>query len=112
MKKLILSCLLVAAAGLAQAQVMVNGVNINDLGIHYVEIYGATGLNSVRINFGQSNTKVWLNFDPLTDSEGEPFRNTIAALNYLHKNGWELVLPASQWGDDEVYAYLLRRREE
>jgi hypothetical protein len=112
MKKLIFCCLLVAAAGLAQAQVIVNGVNINDLDIHYIEIYGATGLNSVRINYGQSNTSVWIQFDPLTDAEGQPFRNTISALNFLHKNGWELVLPANQWGDDEVNTYLLRRREE
>lgn len=112
MKKLIFCCLLLGAAGLAQAQVMVNGVNINDLDIHYIEIYGATGLNNVRINYGQSNTTAWFNFDPLPDPEGKPFRNTISALNFLHKNGWELVLPASQWGNDEVSTYLLKRREE
>ncbi|MFZ2898788.1 MAG: hypothetical protein WA004_09215 [Saprospiraceae bacterium] len=113
MKKLIFCCLLITAAGLSQAQVMVNGVNINDLGIHYIEIYGANGIGgNVRINYGQRNTNIWINFDPLTDPEGQPFRNTISALNYLHKNGWELVLPASQWGDEEVNTYLLRKREE
>lgn len=112
MKKLWFLGLFISFSFLTHGQVIVNGVNINDLDIQYIEMHAPVGLGGqVRINYGQVNSNLWTNFDPLTDPAGAPFRNTIAALNFLYQNGWDLVPPVTRWGQDEVSTYLLRKKE-
>ncbi|MBK6903763.1 MAG: hypothetical protein IPH04_13410 [Saprospirales bacterium] len=113
MKKLVLSAILLAAATFSYAQVMVNGVDINKLDIQYIEIYAASGLGaSVRINYGQATTNIMTFFDPFIDPrDSKPFRNSVAALNYLYQNGWELMAPSIRSGDEEQPSYMLHRRE-
>lgn len=113
MKHLLLTGFFLAIACLSYSQVMVDSVDINKLDIQYIELYAASSLGtSVRINYGQSDTKLMTFFDPLIDpTTQKPFRNTIAALNFLYRNGWELVLPSFAMGDGEHPTYMLQRRE-
>ncbi|MBK7335947.1 MAG: hypothetical protein IPJ00_07180 [Saprospirales bacterium] len=51
-------------------------------------------------------------FDPFIDPrDSKPFRNSVAALNYLYQNGWELMAPSIRSGDEEQPSYMLHRRE-
>jgi len=113
MKHLLLACFFLGFAWSANTQVMVDSVDINKLDIQYIELYAASGIgSSVRINYGQADNKIMIYFDPLIDPQTEkPFRNTIAALNFLYRNGWELVLPSFRSGDEEQPTYMLQRRE-
>ena len=113
MKKLIFLGFFLAMAICSRSQVMVNEVDINKLDIQYIEIYAASGIGgSVRINFGQTTSNLMSFFDPLVDpKDGKPFRNTIAALNFLYQNGWELVVPSIRSGDETAPSFLLQRRK-
>ena len=114
MKKLLLSAFfLLAITSFSRSQVMVDSVDINKLNIQYIEIYSASSIGgSVRINYGQTDSGLTFNFDALVDPEsGKPFRNNIAALNFLYKNGWELIVPKVKTGDEAVASFLLQRRD-
>ena len=115
MKKLMLSGILfLTLVCVSHAQVKVGEVDINQLGIQYIEIYAASGIGaSVRINYGQNDSNLMFYFDPLIDpKDGKPFRNTIAALNFLYQNGWELVIPSIRSGDETAPSFLLQRRKQ
>lgn len=116
MKKLILSAVLFAAYAVAFAQVSVEGVDINALGIKYCEIkgYSASTTNqrvSIVVDYGQD----FKAFKPqvIRGEDGKPvvFNTMIDALNFMEKNGWEYINSHAVAGAG-VYNYLLKRKEE
>ena len=112
MKNIVLFCFFQLLALAGYSQVMVDSTDINQLDIQYIEIYhSGSVLMPVPINYGQNPTGLMSNFEVLRDENGESFRNSIAALNFLYRNGWELVLPSAPAGEDGPSTYLLRRRE-
>lgn len=47
-----------------------------------------------------------------SDDKALNFNTMIGALNYLYKNGWELVMPyIISTGNSSVYHFLLKRRQ-
>lgn len=119
MKKLILSAaVLFSAYAVAIAQVSVEGVDINALGIKYCELrgYNTSTMSqkvSVVIDYGQE----FKAFKPqvIRGEDGKPmvFNTMIDALNFMDRNGWEYLngyIAAS--GSSSVYNYLLKRKEE
>lgn len=113
MKKLLLLAFLGILAHRGFSQVMVDDIDIETLDIQYMEVYGAVGLGGVvRVNYGQATPGPFANYGPLLDPEGKPYKNHIAALNYLYLKGWELYLPSIQKGDATAPSYLLQRRKD
>jgi len=113
MKKLLLFALFAGLSQFAFSQVMVNDVDINELDIQYIEVQHGEGIPGlVRINYGQEPTTVFNIFDPLVNTEGKPFRNHVAALNFLYNQGWELILTGDLRGNDEAPAFIMQRREQ
>ncbi|CAN5317069.1 hypothetical protein BH09BAC4_BH09BAC4_02390 [soil metagenome] len=106
MKKAILTLITIwfSASVYVKAQVVVNGTNVNNLDIQYIKLIGYDKW-SVHSKTS-SEAMVWLDFGQgldlrkssefLRPAEGngqEPvhFKSVIEALNYLYRNGWELI---------------------
>lgn len=109
----IFTCWLVGA-GAAKAQIRVGSINIDSLDIQYIELIGfnrSTWEASVWIDFGRNytTTKSSEFLKPVNDHEGVRFASVVEALNYIYKNGWELVnvyIPSP----DSPRHYVLQRR--
>jgi hypothetical protein len=111
MKNLVMLCLIMALSFTSRAQVVVGGVDINALDIYYIEIAQIGGpLGTVRINYGQQNATLWIKREVLSDEMGQPFRNVLAAFNFLYRNGWELMPQVALKAQGEVETYMFRRR--
>lgn len=100
----------------SQAQT-VNDVPLKDVDVEYIEIVGSANLFStklnIRLDFGQEN-KFWTNKEYLLkDAEGKKieFNSMIDALNFMSKNGYELITPYVVTDSTvSVYHYLLRKK--
>ncbi|GAB4042571.1 hypothetical protein [Spirosoma jeollabukense] len=104
MKKAILTLITIwfLASGYVKAQVVVNGTNVNNLDIQYIKLIGYDKW-SVHSKTS-SEAMVWLDFGqgldlrksseflkPVNGEEPVHFKSVIEALNYLYRNGWELI---------------------
>lgn len=101
------------------AQVFVDGVNINDQNISYCQLIGInrTSLIATRvwIDYGQpkfiANS---FNLQAISSEERKAikFNSVMDALNFMIRNGWELVTSNITSSDDDpvMYVYLLRKR--
>ncbi|GAB4255785.1 MAG: hypothetical protein Kow0027_22630 [Saprospiraceae bacterium] len=99
----------------AQSQVVVDGVNINELDIEFCEIVAESNFwgtkAKIKIDYGQPGGS--FGFDKVTDKDGKPLKvnTTVGALNYMFKNGWDFVTSYTI-GDASkgyVYHFLLRK---
>ena len=118
MKKIRLAILTgwLVGVGSANAQLIVGSINVDSLDIQYMELIGfnrSTSEASVWIDFGRNyNASKSSEFlKPVTDHEGVRFASVVEALNYLYKNGWELVnmyVPSP----DASRHYVLKRRRQ
>lgn len=99
----------------ANAQVIVDGVDVNELDIQYVDLVGRTRLlNLTKINvfvdYGQDFS--WRR-QTIEDANGArtQFNSMTDALNFMYKNGWEFVSNYHIDSDGELtYHYILRRQ--
>lgn len=101
----------------ANSQVVVDGTNINDLDIKYIEMVGQSKVLSLTkiklfIDYGQDFS--WKQQTVETaDGKNAGFNSVIDALNFLDANGWEYV---NNYVIDNngalTYKYLLRRKEK
>ena len=91
MKQMIISLL---AACLALFTCSSVNAQENQTNEYYVEIYEVAifGSKSVAVNFGLE-TKSMSTVYKVVDDNNKPieFKNAIAAINYLHRRGWEVV---------------------
>ena len=113
----LLLCLLITYQ--ASAQVFVDGVNINDQTITYCQLIGInrTSLTGTRIWVDYGQPKFAANSFNLQVISGEErkaikFNSVVDALNFMARNGWELVTANITSSDDDpiTYVYLLRKR--
>jgi hypothetical protein len=97
MKKLmLLVCVLVMFVMSANAEVVVNGVDINKLDIRFCQLMAKAKFLSTKISivvdYGQK-TKLWGKAQKIEGSDGKTkkFYSVIDALNFMDANGWEHV---------------------
>ncbi len=88
MKKVVFLFFFVLFTGTLFSQVFVDGVNINKSNTQYCQV--ARSIFGIYIDYGQK--KVKLKAD-ITDKNGNHLKNnkTITILNFMDKNGWELI---------------------
>lgn len=121
-KALLIFVLCVFWNNTASAQVFVNGVNINELDITYCQMIGKNR------DGGLSVTRVWIDYgqpsfatnifkqQAIVGSDGRPnkFNTVIDALNFVTRNGWELVswqVTSDKEGEAGEFVYLLKKRD-
>lgn len=118
MKKFLLALFFIISTYLGHAQVYVDGKNLNDMDVTYIELLGVnTSLIGVKmkiyVDYGQ---KVKL-FKPskITTKDGKvkKFNTMMDALNFFYKNGWEFVQFSQGTLNGKLrISYLLKKREK
>ena len=100
----------------AKAQVVVDGTNINDLDIKYVELVGQAKLLSLSIkvfvDYGQEFS--WKQ-QTIKNTEGKnaSFNSMVDALNFMDQNGWEYVNNYLINNNGELtYKFLLKKKDK
>lgn len=116
MNRIITVALLALGAGLAQAQVKVNGIDLDDLNVDYVELVGYDqGFFSskvvVVVDYGQRFKLGESQAITGPDGSQQKFTGMMHAINFMSKNGWQYVdaYEVSAPGGGTVYRYLMRR---
>lgn len=120
MKKILIGLLLMVSMG-AEAQIMVDGKDINaDTSLQYIEIVGADiGLFKkklvVGVDYGQK-LNIFEGIDTAVkgeDGKNKIFNSMTGALNFFCANGWEYVnsYAISVPSSGSVYHWLLRRKK-
>lgn len=116
MKKILFSSLfLLFLATSGEAQVVIDGTNINDMDISYCELRGRTKFMStkmvVNVDFGQKFK--WFKEQSIMKKGGGKmaFNSMIDALNFMEKNGWAYVnnYSVSDKDGNNTYHYLLKK---
>jgi hypothetical protein len=119
MKKVLSAFVLALLFHSASHAQTINDVPLKDIDVEYIEIVGTpvafTSKLSIDLDFGQEN-KFWSNKEyQLKDAEGKKikFNSMIDALNFMAKNGYELIMPyiVSNPSSQSVYHYLLRKKK-
>jgi hypothetical protein len=121
MKKLLASVLLIYLFQLRSSAQTINNVPLKDIDVEYIEIVGTPAVFSnkltIELDFGQEN-KFWSNKEyELRDADGKriKFNSMIDALNFMGKNGYELIMPyivpSTTSSNGSIYHYLLRRKK-
>ena len=112
MKGIILIAMLILGTSLANAQVVVEGININERkDIEYIQMVaygkGFSKKVTIVIDYGQQQAW-WTTKDQAVDDpetgKRKVFFSVIDALNFLHRQGWEYV-------NHEVYSEESRGME-
>lgn len=115
MKKLFLFMFIITS-NWCVAQVYVNQKNLSNSNEQYIEVWEkynqASGKFYAMVDYGQDimdkNDGVRLKIHG-PQNKFLQFNNTVAILNYLHLNGWELI-EVKKTAD--VDSYLMQRRKE
>lgn len=98
-----------------RAQVVVDGVNINDTGTQFVEIVAMSKFMSAKVtisvDYGQE-LKLGES-QRIEDAQGKAkvFKGVVDALNFMHANGWQYLNNyVVTTGNQNVYHYLFQRK--
>ena len=111
--KNILIAVLIFVTNFCTAQVYVNQIDVNKFDYQYLEMWEhfdkQTGMFYAMVDYGQNSLKS-LNAENLKVNEqnGKPmeFKSVISILNFLYKNGWELVTIKTT---GEYDSYIMKR---
>ena len=111
--KNILIAVLIFITNFCTAQVFVNQIDINKFDYQYLEMWEhfdkQTGMFYAMVDYGQNSLRS-INAENLKVNEqnGKPkeFKSVISILNFLHKNGWELVTIKTT---GEYDSYIMKR---
>lgn len=102
------------------SQVYVDGILIDTLNTPYCQLIGANaGLFSkahITIDYGQRYISTGLNRQQVSGPNRQPivFNSTIDALNFMVRQGWELVstqVIGKESGAESTFIYMLKRRK-
>ena len=111
--KNILIAVMIFVANFCSAQVYVNNIDVNKFDYQYLEMWEhfnkSTGKFYALIDYGQmTNSSSSRESFKVNHLNGNPmeFNSIISILNYLYKNGWELVSIKST-GD--IDSYIMKR---
>lgn len=118
MKKTILMAAIALFSFGAQSQVTVNGTDINELDIQYVEMVGRSKVFSLTkikifIDYGQDFS--WKQQTIKTaDGTNAAFNSIVDGLNFMEANGWEYVNNYYLKDDNGqlTYKYLLKKKSK
>lgn len=118
MKNLLFAFAVVLLFSLSSFAQTINDVPLKDVDVEYIEIVGTAKLFStklnIRLDFGQAN-KFWTDKEyQLKDADGKKidFNSMIDALNFMSKNGYELIMPYVVTDNSQnIYHYLLRKKK-
>ena len=111
--KNILIAVLVFVVNFCSAQIYVNQIDVNKFDYKYLEVWEhynkQNGKFNAMIDYGQVTSKSDNGASyKVNELNGEPmkFNSTIAMLNFLYKNGWELVGIKTT---GEITSYIMKR---
>jgi hypothetical protein len=124
MKKFLMMVMVfVLAQTFVFSQVIIDGVDINQLpDVEYCELLGVGKLFSAKMNisidYGQKRKFLGKKNFYITDKDGKKviFFSMIEGLNFMNNNGWEYVnsyvvtVDSTFGGKQNVYHYLLKRK--
>ena len=118
MKKLILLAAFAVMSIGANAQVIVDDVNVNDQDVKYIELVGQRafgwGKIKVTIDYGQEMKLFKQPLIKSADGTNVKFNSMLGALNFMDQNGWDLVevmvFPGRTSDEDNEVRYLLKKR--
>ena len=115
MKKMFLIAGLTLLSLGAKAQVTVDGTDINNLDIKYIEMVGQSKILSmsikIAIDYGQDFS--WkAQTVKSVDGKTASFNSIVEALNFLDVNGWEYVnnYIIQSTSGEVTYRYLLKKK--
>ena len=118
MKKIIfIVSILTFAVTMTYGQVIVEDVDINDLGIKYCQLIGVNESPFdqqfvIDIDYGQKFKPFQSQLVKGSDGKAVIFNNMIDALNFMEENGWEYINDyAVSPGGNLIYHYLLKRKK-
>lgn len=117
MKKLFLLAVFAIVGMSANAQVIVEETNINEMDIKYVELVGRNkiGFGKIKIivDYGQELKIFKSQAIRSADGTKAAFNSMIDGLNFMEANGWEFVsnyvIPATTEGGENEVRYILRK---
>lgn len=115
MKKMFLIAGVTLLTLVAKAQVIVDGTDINNLNIKYIEMVGQSKILSmsikIAIDYGQDFS--WkAQTVKSADGKTASFNSIVEALNFLDVNGWEYVnnYIIQATSGEVTYRYLLKKK--
>jgi hypothetical protein len=116
MKKLFLLAVFAIVGFGANAQVIIEETNINELDIKYVELVGRNkiGFGKIKIivDYGQELKIFKSQAIRSVDGTKAAFNSMIDGLNFMEANGWEFVSNyVVQSGEENEVRYILRKRQ-
>ncbi|GAB3340131.1 hypothetical protein GCM10027299_53310 [Larkinella ripae] len=102
----------------ASAQLVVNQIDINKIDVSYCQVICDSDVRpSVYVDYGQDNFRTNAGNELRNlDAKGRPterFRSVMQAVNFVAKNGWEVVsfqITHAGNGLPSQYIYLFRRK--
>jgi len=117
MKKMIAIAGLTLLSFTGHTQVVVDGTNINDLDVQYIEMVGrakALSLTKIKIFLDYGQEFSWKQQTVKTaDGKNAGFNSIVDALNFMDSNGWEYVNNyVIDVNGTLTYKYLLRKKAE
>lgn len=102
---------------IAKAQT-INDIPIKNIEIHYVQIIGTSKAFSEKLNIQIDLGQIFKNLthkntSVIKNAKGEElvFESMIDALNFMYENGFELVNSFITVGSQNVYHYILKKKE-
>ena len=118
MKKLFLLAAFAVIGLSANAQVMVDDVNVNEEDVTYIELVGqrAFGWSKIKvtIDYGQEMKLFKQPLIKSADGTNVKFNSMLGALNFMDANGWNLVevmvFPGRSSEEDNEVRYLEEKR--
>jgi hypothetical protein len=108
-------------SALAFSQVYVDGIAIDTLNTPYCQLIGSNATFFTRahitIDYGQRYVSTGLNRQQITGPDRQPitFNSTIDALNFMVRQGWELVFSqviGKESGSESTFIYMLQRKKK
>ena len=117
MKRFLIVGMLLLFGSTVFAQIVVDGKDIADMELKYVQILAVQKFMSqkvtVIVDYGQKVK--WGSAQRMEKPDGKPlvFMSVIHALNYMDKNGWDYVNNYTiAVGGQNVYHYLFKKKED
>lgn len=118
MKMLLVIFLNLFICGTCLAQVYVNGVAIDTVNTPFCQLIcsnaGVWTKASIVIDYGQRYVDTGLNRQKIAGADQKPitFNSPIDILNFMVRQGWELVsFKTTGGGENVVFIYLLKRKK-
>ncbi len=115
MKKfIVVLSIIILGAMVSNAQVYVDGVNLDEMNVETCKVTITSYSNQkkiIQVNYGQKVKG--FNKDNITDERGDKivFYTEIGVINFMQKNNWELFYLGYTVGNDVIMVYTKKTEE-